>query len=290
MPDTASAIFAPEGLVHTNLPAATFTPTPRLSDERASATFSPFANASAPVVITTTGYGVFTMPNSPFDTIKAEVWAGGGGGSVANYSGGGGGEWRTMTFVGLPAGSQIAYFVGSGGSGLRVTPYSPETKGGDTWFGSDSVLIARGGSGSGPGGSGGIGGTGYAGGSGTAWSGGGGGSGPGAGGGGSGHPLGAGGSATAGTPGSSGVSGASGTRAGVQNANGVSDVEGGSGGHGASKIGGAPGGGGGSDGISNAGGDGGRGQIRLTISASGTATTPPPSGSTRKAPRSSFIQ
>lgn len=120
--------------------------------------FSQEVSAQQVVVFDTPGTGSFTVPAN-VSALRVEVWGGGGGGGAASRGafsggesagGGGGGAYASRT-IQVSAGQAFSYFVGNGGSSTNA--------GGNSWFGSTSLLLARGGIGvntnSGTGGSGG---------------------------------------------------------------------------------------------------------------------------------------
>lgn len=90
--------------------------------------------------ITITGTDTYVVP-AGVTTITVEVWgAGGRGGNRTNNGrggGGGGGAYSRSTFFVTP-GESFLYSVGAGSNGTGP--------GGDTWFGSNITLMAKGGS------------------------------------------------------------------------------------------------------------------------------------------------
>ena len=80
----------------------------------------------------------FTTPHK-IPSLTVQVWgAGGGGGSGNKGGGGGGGAFASITFSGsLP--SSYSYQIGSGGAAGSL--------GGDSWFNSNTILLAKGGAG-----------------------------------------------------------------------------------------------------------------------------------------------
>lgn len=228
-------------------------------------------------VITTTGSGTWTAPANCTSLALVEGWGAGGDGTASNS--GGGGAWAAIDDVPVGAGT-FDYLIAA-------------SAGGDTWFGSPTTLLAKGG-GDGVGGqasacigdfvqSGGDAGTNNPGqDSGNTYFGGGGGAAT---------KNSAGGAGLAGTAGSTNARGGhAGTGGAVATTatTGISHVEGGSGGAGGAGLaganyrfagsGGAPGGGGGSNsrttGSANGQGIGGRGQIRITYSVTGSGDAP----------------
>lgn len=95
--------------------------------------------------ITSIGNGVFIVPEG-VNSITVEVWGGGGKGGRATSNntragGGGGGAYSRSTFSVTP-GQSFNYSVGAGSTSNNNTPPA----GGDTWFGSNTTLMAKGGS------------------------------------------------------------------------------------------------------------------------------------------------
>ncbi|NBV90595.1 MAG: T9SS C-terminal target domain-containing protein [Flavobacteriia bacterium] len=94
--------------------------------------------------------GIWTVPQNA-QSITVKCWGGGGAGGYATGQacaggGGGGGSFVQKTFIVTP-GQQFSYSVGNGGIGaLNSTMLS----GANTWFGSTSTLLARGGLGGNP--------------------------------------------------------------------------------------------------------------------------------------------
>ncbi|SMD45726.1 hypothetical protein SAMN00777080_4388 [Aquiflexum balticum DSM 16537] len=104
--------------------------------------FIEVANAQCDPIgpITTTGSGEFIVPDG-VTSITVEVWgAGGRGGSRTAgsnaYGGGGGGAYSQSTFS-VTSGQSFNYSVGAGSNTTAA--------GGDTWFGSSTTLMAKGG-------------------------------------------------------------------------------------------------------------------------------------------------
>jgi hypothetical protein len=88
------------------------------------------------------GTGTFTVP-SGVRTITVEVWGGGGkGGNVSGggtqIAGGGGGGAYSRSVLNVTNGQSFSYSFGLG-STVNGTP------GGDSWFGSTSTVMAKGG-------------------------------------------------------------------------------------------------------------------------------------------------
>ncbi|WP_295217357.1 hypothetical protein [uncultured Brevundimonas sp.] len=208
------------------------------------------------VVVTKTGAGTTVAPTGATGVV-AELHGAGRGGYL--FQGGDGGDWITKTLPAV-AGQEFSYSVGAGSAGSYAGPTS---NGGDTWFGSASTALAKGGGSS----SSSVGDTVNAGGLGgfdnsgaSAY----------VGGGGAGHSAGSGGNAST----VSVTGGSSGTRSGGAGGGdpGTSHPDGGGGGAGGFSsvggLGGAPGGGGGrtsGGGTSSLlGGSGARGQLKYT--------------------------
>ncbi len=211
---------------------------------------------------TYTTSGTFTVPGGN-SSITVECWgAGGAGGSndCCNGGGGGGGGAYSKSDLAVTSGQQLSYSIGSGGTQNCCA-------GGDTWFGSTSTILAKGGN---PGSSVSTGGTGGQSTSGIGtikFSGGNGGAGK------------SGGTAPGGGGGSSAGNAANGVTGGSTTTNNVAGVGaeaptgGGKGGNGglsasAGNSGGLPGGGGGGAGDGSTGGMGGKGadgQIKITF-------------------------
>jgi surface protein len=200
----------------------------------------------------------WTAPNDVC-SVTVDVWgAGGGGGKGQGGGAGGGGAFASSTITVTP-GNSYTVTVGTSGSGATVT--GAGTAGGDSWFGSTSTVMAKGGS-AGPQtgtGAGGVaadsvgsvrysGGTGAAGGTGGSPTGRGGG-----GGGGSAFTNANGGNGTAGGNTTAG-SGGSGTGNGGNGGLGTTNAVAGS----------APGGGGGGSGGNSSGGNGANGRVTIT--------------------------
>lgn len=88
------------------------------------------------------GTGTFTVP-AGVKSITVEVWGGGGkGGGVSGggplHAGGGGGGAYSRSVLSVTNGQQFSYSVGAG----SITNGTP---GGDSWFGSASTVMAKGG-------------------------------------------------------------------------------------------------------------------------------------------------
>jgi hypothetical protein len=207
---------------------------------------------------TFTTSGTFTVPAGN-SSITVECWGagGGGGGNGAQGGGGGGGGAYSSSSLAVTVGAQFTLNIGAGGNGTA----SIGSAGGDTWFGSISTILAKGGSG----GVNGTSGTGGAGGSGVGsikYSGGAGGSG--------GSDTGGGGGSSAGTS-AGGVAGGAGAGNAVgPGSGGTAPTGGGNGGMGGSGANGLDGnvpGGGGGGAADNGfiGGKGGNGQIKITL-------------------------
>lgn len=90
--------------------------------------------------------GTFTVP-AGVTSLKVECWGGGGGGGFSaqdgrGCGGGGGGAFAKSNLTVTP-GQTFSYSVGTGGSG--GTEASNNKNGGDTWFGSTTTVLAKGG-------------------------------------------------------------------------------------------------------------------------------------------------
>lgn len=208
--------------------------------------------AQSPEIFNTSG--TWTVPANICE-VTVEVWgAGGGGGTAAGNNagaGGGGGAYSSSVISVLPN-EEYTITVGTGG-----TTGNP---GSDSWFGSITTVLAKGGTGGGSGATIGTGGQDTDGVGDTKYSGGSGGQGQTTGGPASRVGGGGGGSATATAGGNNGANGADG---------GVGGTGEGSGGNGGQDTtnggnGNIPGGGGGGSGVSSAGGTGADGRVKLT--------------------------
>lgn len=102
-------------------------------------TMTPGSNISLPLYHTGSTQS-FTVPNC-VEQITVEAWGGGGRGSTRSTSGGGagggGGAYARSTFTSLTPGVSINYYVGAGSSSTSA--------GQDSWFNSNSILLAKGG-------------------------------------------------------------------------------------------------------------------------------------------------
>jgi gliding motility-associated-like protein len=103
------------------------------------------------------GDTVYVIP-ACVTSITVQVWGGSGAGasgSASNSGGGGGGGGYSMSVISVTPGSTYTLHVGNYG-----TPTGTATagSGGDSWFGSASTLMAKGGAGGNTGGNGGLGG------------------------------------------------------------------------------------------------------------------------------------
>ncbi len=90
--------------------------------------------------------GTFTVP-AGVTSLKIECWGGGGAGAWTNSSGragggGGGGAYAKSNLVVTP-GQTFSYVIGVGGNGGNAS--SVVKNGGDTYFGSPSTVMAKGG-------------------------------------------------------------------------------------------------------------------------------------------------
>jgi len=99
------------------------------------------------VTITTTGAGTWTVPAN-VTSVTVEVWgaggAGGGNRTTSDGGGGGGGGGYSLGTVGVSFGTNPAYFVGAGGTGVTG---ATGNAGGQTYFGSAATVQANGGAG-----------------------------------------------------------------------------------------------------------------------------------------------
>lgn len=94
---------------------------------------------------TTNLNGIYTVPEG-VNKIRVQCWGGGGSGGAATGQaaaggGGSGGAYVEKEFIVLP-GQIFNYSVGNGGNGLTT---SPNRHGGNTWFESNTTLLAKGG-------------------------------------------------------------------------------------------------------------------------------------------------
>jgi uncharacterized repeat protein (TIGR01451 family) len=89
--------------------------------------------------------GIYIVPNGVL-SIKVQCWGGGGSGGVATgqaaAGGGGSGGAYVEKVIAVTPGQTFNYSVGNGGNGFIT---STNRNGGDTWFGSSSTLLAKGG-------------------------------------------------------------------------------------------------------------------------------------------------
>lgn len=98
----------------------------------------PTAPAGAAETVYTTS-GTWVAP-AGVTSVKVEVWGGGGKGSTRNSSGnggGGGGGAYSMGMVSVTPGNSYTYTVGAGATTTAA--------GGDSWFGSATTVMAKGG-------------------------------------------------------------------------------------------------------------------------------------------------
>jgi len=103
---------------------------------------APVANLLAQVTETFNTSGSFTVP-AGVTSITVGCWGGGGGGgtrSTSGVAGGGGGGAYSSSVIAVTAGDVFNYVVGNGG-----TSGSPAIAGGDTWFGTATTIMAKGG-------------------------------------------------------------------------------------------------------------------------------------------------
>ena len=106
----------------------------------------------ADAIFTTSG--TWTCPNG-LSSVQVQCWGGGGagGGVTVNSSsggGGGGGAYSSNT-ISVTPGNIYTVTVGAGGAYTVTVPTSGSagtgTNGGDSWFGSTSTILAKGGGG-----------------------------------------------------------------------------------------------------------------------------------------------
>jgi hypothetical protein len=105
--------------------------------------FSGFLGAQNKVY---TSNGTFVVPSGiVFMTVECWGAGGGGGGNTTNEDGGGGGGGGAYSRVILNVvpGTSYSIVVGTGGTGSTVDG----SNGGDTWFGSPAIVLAKGGTG-----------------------------------------------------------------------------------------------------------------------------------------------
>jgi uncharacterized repeat protein (TIGR01451 family) len=97
------------------------------------------------IASTTNINGTYVVPDGIF-SIKVQCWGGGGSGGVATgqaaAGGGGSGGAYVEKIINVTPGQIFNYSIGNGGNGLIT---STNRNGGDTWFGSASTLLAKGG-------------------------------------------------------------------------------------------------------------------------------------------------
>lgn len=86
-------------------------------------------------VVLTSGTS-WTVPSNVTSLTLVEAW---GAGASGAYSGGGGGGYSAISNFAVTPGQVINYAIGAGG------PHTTATAGGDTWFGSQTTLLAKGG-------------------------------------------------------------------------------------------------------------------------------------------------
>src|SRR5690554_7327368 len=87
--------------------------------------------------ITAPGGGTFTVPQRVYE-LAVETWGAGGSGGASNGGGGGGGAYSRHVLDVSP-GDRYSYEVGRSASSGSYSP------GGDSWFGSRSLILAKGG-------------------------------------------------------------------------------------------------------------------------------------------------
>ncbi|WP_264673059.1 DUF6701 domain-containing protein [Marinobacter sp. C1S70] len=95
------------------------------------------SSAETVQTITKPGEDTFNVPARVYE-INVELWGAGGSGEGANRGGGGGGAYSRQLME-VDPGSDILYQVGQG------APSWTDNPGGDSWFGSRSLVLARGG-------------------------------------------------------------------------------------------------------------------------------------------------
>jgi hypothetical protein len=105
-------------------------------------------NTPTTVYLTAAGAANFTVPAGVTSLDKVETWSGAGSGGNRGSqpaTGGGGGAYSAITGLAVTPGQVIAYQIGAGGA--SQTTASDGLPGGDTWFGSTSTVLAKGGAG-----------------------------------------------------------------------------------------------------------------------------------------------
>lgn len=93
------------------------------------------------VLLTTVGNGNWTVPAGVTE-VYAETWGAGGGGATQGGVSAGGGAY-SAGLVSVTPGVTRNYFIGAGGEGS--TGNQSGGIGGDTWFGSNTTIMAKGG-------------------------------------------------------------------------------------------------------------------------------------------------
>src|SRR3954469_17726039 len=102
------------------------------------------------VITTTSGSNqAWTIPSNLVagDIVRVEAWgagSGGSGGNTSNRAGGAGGAYTVLAYTILAAditATTIAFFMNAGGAGSAS---ASSTAGPDTWFKSNSTLLAKG--------------------------------------------------------------------------------------------------------------------------------------------------
>ena len=111
-------------------------------------TFLSVKETSAQTTQTFTANGTFTVP-AGVTSIKVECWGGGGAGGAAQGNpsaggGGGGGSYVRNNAITVVPGQSYTVTVGAGGLGVNN---AAGPAGGDSWFGSVSTILAKGGNG-----------------------------------------------------------------------------------------------------------------------------------------------
>jgi hypothetical protein len=99
----------------------------------------------ASTTFSTAGTTTWTCPEG-ITAVRVECWGGGGSGGTGNSvnycNGGGGGAYAQRT---LPVTPGVSYTVVVGNGGAGVGQYNRGNTGGDSWFGSSTTVLAKGG-------------------------------------------------------------------------------------------------------------------------------------------------
>jgi hypothetical protein len=101
-------------------------------------------------LLSTPGAGSWLVPDGVTSLAAVEVWGGGGGSSgadAASKGGGGGGGYSRKSDLAVKPGASLSYVVGEGGSSTKDEAL-PGGNGGDSWFGTETTVLAQGGRGS----------------------------------------------------------------------------------------------------------------------------------------------